>query len=315
MQDNPANNTRSRTHRWDMEVAYNVMEAQFESTQDYARAASAKLIGLACTVMDADTGKELTYRQLLNHPKYRKDWNISAANEFGRLAQGVGGRIEGSDTIRFIPLSNIPHDRLKNVTYGKFVCELKPNKKEVNRTRLTVGGDRINYPGDCSTPTADLVLIKTHLNSVISKKGARYMTLDIKNFYLNTPMKRPEYVRIKLSDILDEIIQEYKLHNIANPEGYIYIEVNKGMYGLPQAGILAQELLEQRLNKHGYFQSKFVPGLWKHVDRPISFTLVVDDFGVKYIGKQHAQHLISVLKEHYEIRGLEWLKNIGLTSP
>ena len=52
-----------------MEVAYNVMEAQFESTQDYARAASAKLIGLACTVMDADTGKELTYRQLLNHPK------------------------------------------------------------------------------------------------------------------------------------------------------------------------------------------------------------------------------------------------------
>ncbi len=159
-----------------MEVAYDVIEAQFESTQDYTRAASAKLIGLACTVMDADTGKELTYRQLLNHPKYRKDWNISAANEFGRLAQGVGGCIEGSDTIRFIPLSNIPHDRLKNVTYGKFVCELKPNKKEVNRTRLTIGGDRINYPGDCSTPTADLVLVKKHLNSVISMKGARYLS-------------------------------------------------------------------------------------------------------------------------------------------
>ena len=150
--------------------------------------------------------------------------------------QGVGNRIEGSDTIRFIPLSKIPHDRLKNVTYGKFVCELKPNKKEINRTRLTVGGDRINYPGDCSTPTADLVLITTHLNSVISTKGARYMTLDIKNFYLNTPMKHPEYVHLKLSDIPDEIIQEYKLHNIATPEGYIYIEVNKGMYGLPQAG-------------------------------------------------------------------------------
>ena len=273
MQDNPANNTRSRTHRRDMEVAYNVMEAQFESTQDYARAASAKLIGLACTVMDADTGMELTYRQLLNHPKYKKDWNISAANEFGRLAQGVGNRITGSDTIRFIPLSKIPYNRLKNVTYGKFVCELKPNKKEINQTR-----DRINYPGDCSTPTANLVLIKTHLNSVISTKGARYMTLDIKNFYLNTPMTRPEYVCLKLSDIPDEITHEYKLHNIATPEGYVYIEVNKGMYGLPQAGILAQELFEKRLNQHGYFQSNIVPGLWKHVDRPISFTLVVDNW-------------------------------------
>jgi len=80
------------------------------------------------------------------------------------------------------------------------------------------------------------------------------MTLGIKNFYLNTPMTRPEYVRLKLSDIPDEIIQEYKLHNIATPEGYIYIEVNKGMYGLPQAGILAQELLEKRLNQHGYYQ-------------------------------------------------------------
>jgi hypothetical protein len=256
-----------------MEVAYNVMEAQFESTQDYARAASAKLIGLACTVMDADTGMELTYRQLLNHPKYKKDWNISAANEFGRLAQGVGNRITGSDTIRFIPLSKIPYNRLKNVTYGKFVCELKPNKKEINQTR-----DRINYPGDCSTPTANLVLIKTHLNSVISTKGARYMTLDIKNFYLNTPMTRPEYVCLKLSDIPDEIIHIYKLHNIATPEGYVYIEVNKGMYGLPQAGILAQELFEKRLNQHGYFQSNIVPGLWKHVDRPISFTLVVDNW-------------------------------------
>jgi hypothetical protein len=251
---------------------------------------------------------------LCNNPKYRKDWNISAANEFGRLAQGVGNRITGSDTIRFIPLSKIPYDRLKNVTYGKFVCELKPNKKEINRTRLTVGGDRINYPGDCGTPTADLVLIKTHLNSVISTKGARFMTVDIKNFYLNTPMTRPEYVRLKLSDIPDEITHEYKLHNIATPEGYVYIEVNKGMYGLPQAGILAQELLEKRLNQHGYFQSHIVPGFWKHADRPISFTLVVDDFGIKYVGKQHAQHLISVLKEHYEIEE-DWSgsKYIGLT--
>ena len=49
------------------------------------------------------------------------------------------------------------------------------------------------------------------------------------------------------------------------------------MYGLPQAGILAQELLEKRLNEHGYSQNKAVLGLWTHKTQPISFTLVVDD--------------------------------------
>jgi hypothetical protein len=70
---------------------------------------------------------------------------------------------------------------------------------------------------------------------------------------------------------------------VVDSKGFVYLEVTKGMYGLPQAGLLANELLEKRLNKHGYHQSKFVPGLWKHKTRPIMFTLVVDDFGVKYV--------------------------------
>jgi hypothetical protein len=60
-------------------------------------------------------------------------------------------------------------------------------------------------------------------------------------------------------------------------------------------------LLEQRLGMHGYSQSKVVPGLWLHKSRPITFTLIVDDFGVKYVGKEHAKHLIRILKEYYEI--------------
>ena len=55
------------------------------------------------------------------------------------------------------------------------------------------------------------------------------------------------------------------------------------------------------LEKHGYLQSKLTPGFWKHKWRPISFSLVVDDFGVKYVGKQHITHLINALKENYEI--------------
>ena len=74
------------------------------------------------------------------------------------------------------------------------------------------------------------------------------------------------------------------------------------MYGLPQAGLISNKLLEKQLNKHGYRQSKLVPGLWKHDTRPIQFTLVVDDFGVKYVGDEHNLHLQKVLEQHYEIK-------------
>ena len=71
---------------------------------------------------------------------------------------------------------------------------MRPTKAEQNQTRLTVGGDRINYPEDCGTPTADILQVKLLLNSVISTRGAQFMTADMKNFYLNTPLTRHEYV-------------------------------------------------------------------------------------------------------------------------
>jgi hypothetical protein len=121
-----------------------------------------------------------------------------------------------------------------------------------------VGGDKINYPGDCATPTGNLTLLKIMLNSIISTQGARFMTMDIKNFYLNTPMEQYEYLRITSDDVPEEIIQQHLLQDKVDSEGYIFIEVQKGIYGLPQAGILAQNLLEKRLNKHGCFQNKAV---------------------------------------------------------
>ena len=73
------------------------------------------------------------------------------------------------------------------------------------------------------------------------------------------------------------------------------------MYGLPQSGIILQTLHEKRLNAHGYHQSRFTPDLWTHEWRLIYFTLIVDDFGVKYVGKEHADHLIKFIKENYEV--------------
>eukprot|EP00972_Heterocapsa_arctica_P041650 6140471-Heterocapsa_arctica.AAC.1 len=60
-----------------------------------------------------------------------------------------------------------------------------------------MGGNLINYPDDVGTPTANLLLIKIFLNSVISTKGARFAGADIANFYLMTPLTRPEYVNIR----------------------------------------------------------------------------------------------------------------------
>ena len=70
------------------------------------------------------------------------------------------------------------------------------------------------------------------------------MTINIKDFYLNTPMPRYEYMRLKLEDLPKDSIDKYKIRDKVTKDGYIYVKIHKGMYGLPQSGILAQELLE-----------------------------------------------------------------------
>ena len=77
--------------------------------------------------------------------------------------------------------------------------------------RIVVGGDRVHYPGDCGTPTADIITVKLLLNSVISTKEAKFMTMDISNFYLMTPLERKEYLRMKLADFSDDVIEHYNL--------------------------------------------------------------------------------------------------------
>jgi hypothetical protein len=100
------------------------------------------------------------------------------------------------------------------------------------------------------------------------------MCFDVKSFYLGTPMESFEYMRIPIKLVPQEIIVHYNLLPLFS-DGHVYIEVQKGMYGLSQAGILANQLLARRLAIHGYHHTKLSPGLWRHVIRPIQFTLVV----------------------------------------
>jgi hypothetical protein len=132
------------------------------------------------------------------------------------------------------------------------VVSLRPQKKETHRTRLTVGGNLIDYSGDVSTPTVDLTTAKLLINSVISTPKAQFLVADVKDFYLNTNMDIFEYMQIPFNLIPDEIAIQYNLKSLVH-NGLVYIEIRKGMYGLPQAGILANKKLAKHLARFGYF--------------------------------------------------------------
>ena len=266
----------------------------------------------AGAIIDETTGEKMEYRDLIKRPELMETWYTSLANELGRLAQGIRD-VKGTDTVDFIQLSEIPMDRRKEITYGRIVVAYKPDKIEQARSRLTVGGNLIWYPFDKSAPTSDLPTIKLLWNSVLSCPGAKYFTMDISNFYLNSPLPRPEYMRLPVKIIPAEIMQHYNLADIAE-NGWVYMRINKGMYGLPQAGKLANDLLVKRMQTAGYHPCQVTPGLWKHVWRPVVFTLVVDDFGIKFEGDEHANHLKKTLERWYDIT-VDWKgqKYVGIS--
>ena len=103
--------------------------------------------------------------------------------KLGQLSQGIRN-IKGTDTIHFIPKSKVTFGE-KTVTYGKIVCDIKPDNEEHSRTRLTVGGNLLDYTGNLTMPTASVTTAKCLLNSVISTPKAKALTADIKHFYLN----------------------------------------------------------------------------------------------------------------------------------
>jgi hypothetical protein len=93
------------------------------------------------------------------------------------------------------------------------------------------------------------------------------------------------------------------IYNLKALDGdrWVYIKIRKGMLGLKQAGLLSNQLLQKRLAPFGYYPARHTPGLWLHKSRPIAFSLKVDDFAVKYVGKKHADNLINVLQQSYDL--------------
>jgi hypothetical protein len=138
------------------------------------------------------------------------------------------------------------------------------------------------------------------------------MTLDLKDSYLCSDLPDYEYVRIPTHMLPPAIVELYQLESkISN--GYVYAEVRKGMYGLPQAGKLANDRLRKFLAPFGYVPCPVTPGLWKHPHSNLMFTLVIDDFGIRYTNKQDVDDVVAIINKEYKC-SQDWTGNhyIGL---
>jgi hypothetical protein len=103
------------------------------------------------------------------------------------------------------------------------VLQLLTTERRETLHQITVGGDCINYPGNKSTLTAHLAMAKLLINSTISTPGAKYLGIDLGNFYQSTPMQNPKYVHLHLDIIPDKIIIHYNLCNIVTPDKWVYM--------------------------------------------------------------------------------------------
>jgi hypothetical protein len=131
------------------------------------------------------------------------------------------------------------------------------------------------------------------------------------------PMKNNEFMRIKYKYFPEAIRKQYNLDRFVSSDGYIYIRIKKGMYGLKQAAILAYKHLVNQLAPYGYHPCPHTTGLWQHNTRPTKFCLCVEDFGVKYFSTANADHPLTSLRKHYKISvdlaGTDYLINTKIT--
>jgi hypothetical protein len=256
-----------------------------------AMAVSDNFAGAASVVAQAPVAP-LTYKAAKKGP-HRLKWERAESEEFTRLLEDYGG------TIKFIHESDKPHTRKASYYNPQVKIKVK-NGVEEFRVRGTYGGDKGDFVGDVTAWVADMTTLKLLLNATISEADTNFCCADIKDFYLGTPLAEKEYMRIRLDQIPLDIQERYNVARFARG-GSVMVEVLKGIYGLKQAGKLAQDRLIKHLASHGYQQTRNTPCLFKHTTRPVHFGLVVDDFAIKYKGEEHLEHLLSALRELYTI--------------
>ena len=176
---------------------------------------------------------------------------------------------------------NVPND--KNITCATIVCDCMPPKDEKFRVRITTGGDRLHYHLDSGSPSTNLLETKLILNRILSdsRKGARFISLDVKDHFLVIPMTDPEHMIVKHKHVPDEIKVRHNIDQLVTNDEQLHIKIQKGMPGIRQDALLVYKHLRNFLQHYGYVPVQVTPGMWKHVNRPTKKFLCADDFGVK----------------------------------
>jgi hypothetical protein len=250
------------------------------------------------------TGKPLTFRSALAGP-FGPQWAVSDGAELVKLV---------SSTRTLCPV----HSCTSSPTYFNRVVKEKwsplslltpgPLRSLANdvlrRVRGTAGGDRL--PSSCppSTNTASLTAFNCILNAVVSE-NAVFGSLDLVDFYLGTPLLSPQFIKIFVDSYPPEVLSSLSLLPFIKVDSsgkrYCLFRIDKTMYGLKEAGQLSNRRLVSLLSSFGFIETS-TPCLFRHLTRPISFVLVVDDFGVKYHSKVDFDFLVSALSSLYQVK-------------
>jgi hypothetical protein len=196
------------------------------------------------------TGQTISsYKKLMHDPAMAEVWQTAFGKDFGGMAQGCNKTGQnGTNAIFVMTHDEIMHALAANFffTYANPVVDYRPQKEDLHCIQITAGGNSINYNGNALVRTANLYMAKLHWNSVVSTPDARYMCLDIKKIYLTAALDYYKYMKIPLALFPSWTIEQYNLNKMAL-DGWVYIKMQRAVWGLPQAGILANKCLPQKI--------------------------------------------------------------------
>jgi hypothetical protein len=290
----------------DSNFVFHYMNATFDDKLMYACSAIIKKEPLTNDhhgLKYIDGGKKaLKYEKARNGPN-SINWKLAFSDELDRL-------FVRRKTCKFIQRNQLPKGRV--VSY--FNPQLTEKQKAGNveyRVRGTVGGNINDFDGNKTSYTASLPSVKILLNAVISDPDAKFMTIDLKDFFLHGSSGRAEYMRIPLKWIPEADMNKYNIDSYIKPEdATVLVEITGNMYGLVNAALVSNQDVIKLLNSHGFVETN-TPQIFKHTTRNIQFSLVVDDFGVKYNDDDDAKYLIATLQKAYQCT-IDWTGKLYL---
>lgn len=220
---------------------------------------------------------------------------------------------DGEACLTFVSWSELPPD-VKPCPYVLVVRE-KPLPDGTTKAKVRGVADGSHLPIDepVMADTADIDVIKVHWNATVSSDRKRAI-IDAVNFYVGSEMTKHYYMVVRSSQLPESVRNSPTVIALMRGDR-ILVRIQKGLYGLPQAGRLARDRLVNHLGKADYVESEHVPSLFRHRHRDISFVLTVDDFDVSYRLDSDFEHLIGHIRQLYRITvDLEGKRYVGIDT-